>query len=64
MRARPHQRHLATQNIEELRQLVQAEAAQKKPDWRDARVVTQLVQFAPFGARLRILRQVMLEDIR
>ena len=34
-RTRPHQRHLAAQDVDQLRQLVQAGAAQPRADRRD-----------------------------
>jgi hypothetical protein len=40
---RPHQRHLAEEDVEELGQLVERGAAQEMPDARDARVVGGLV---------------------
>ena len=45
--ARPHQAHLSLKNVEQLRQLVQAGAAQKATHPGDARVVRALIHHLP-----------------
>src|SRR5918999_1262980 len=48
------QAHLSSQDVPELRQLVQAGLAQKKPDSSDARVIAQLKVPLPFRPQMRV----------
>ena len=41
-RARTHQRHVATQNVPELRQFVERRLAQQPPERRDSRIILDL----------------------
>src|SRR5512146_1716810 len=52
-RAWSHERHLAGEHIEELRQLVEAESTKQPPDPRDSRIVSQLEQPA-VGIRVEV----------
>ena len=59
-RPRAHQAHLAPQNVPQLRQLVQAGAAQQAAhDRQHAGIVLQLEMLAPFFARARVAVQVL-----
>jgi hypothetical protein len=47
-RARSNDAHVPSEDIEELRQLIQARFAEDGADWRDARIVAQLAGCGPF----------------
>nr|CAI0336050.1 hypothetical protein SHINE37_30209 [Rhizobiaceae bacterium] len=61
-RARPDEAHLAAQDVEELRQLVEAELAQHGADEGHPRIVLQLAGGAPLLIGGRIVLQILLQD--
>ena len=49
----PDEAHLAAQDVEQLRQLVDAGPAEERPDWRHAQVTLDLMKDAAVGRRQR-----------
>lgn len=59
--ARSDEAHLAANDVEDLRELVEARTTEKMPDARDAGIVFEFKIPLPFFAGLRILREVLRE---
>src|SRR5581483_11469553 len=60
-RPRPDNAHLAFENVEQLRQLVEAGLAHRRAERGDARVVLELLQRAPLLGRVAIDREMALQ---
>src|SRR5215207_251431 len=62
-RAWAHQAHVALEHIPELRQFVQAQLADEYADRRNARILLQLLEGVPFGARHVVAAQELVQHM-